>query len=71
MIGNCFPMEKTTKKNWVGFLKSHKHMLHTNKGNKFPMVRSEWCLYRNFEKMYNLLYEMMEESSVIKELSVP
>jgi len=55
---------------WTGFRKRHKDKLVSQRGVQFGHNRSEWCSYKNFDTMYNLVYEAMAQAGVAKKLPV-
>ena len=54
---------------WSGFRKRHKDKLVSQQGVQFGHNRSEWCSYKIFEKMYDLVYEAMELAGVAKKIT--
>ena len=55
---------------WKGFRKRHKDKLVSQRGVQFGHNRSEWCSYKNFDTMYNLVYEAMAQAGVARKLPV-
>jgi hypothetical protein len=59
------------KKWYKGFFKRNSHLLERKVGQKFAKDRSEWSIYRNFEQMYDEVYDAMEKAGVAKKLEEP
>jgi len=53
---------------WANFLKRNSHVITTKKGVKFDSKRADWCTYKNFEVMYQEVYEQMVECGVATKL---
>ena len=51
-----------------GFLNRNRDKLFTTKAKKFAEVRSNWITYKNFKKMYKLVYSGMVKAGVAIEL---
>jgi len=59
------------KKWYRGFFKRNTHLLEKKAAQKFAKDRSEWSVYRNFEQMYDEVYEAMEKVGVAEKLEEP
>ena len=59
------------KKWYRGFFNRNTHLLEKKATQKFAKDRSEWSVYRNFEQMYDEVYDAMEKAGVAKRLEEP
>lgn len=50
------------KKWYQGFWKRNSHIIERKATQKFAKDRSEWSVYRNFEQMYDEVYDAMEKA---------
>jgi hypothetical protein len=59
------------RKWYKGFFKRNAHLLERKTTQRFAKDRSEWSVYRNFEQMYDEVYEAMEKAGVARKLDEP
>lgn len=53
---------------WRGFRAQYYHRFVSKKEVQFGHNRSKWCKYKNFVKMYDLVYEATEIAKIAKKL---
>ena len=53
---------------WRGFMKSNNHLLDSDTGTTQAVCRKEWNNFLNMSKMYNLVYNVMDEVGLIENL---
>ena len=56
---------------WRYFLKRNNHLLDSDTGTTQSVCRKEWSTYLNMTNMFNLAYEVMDESSILEKLEKP
>jgi hypothetical protein len=64
MLGRHFTEENAGRvglKWWSNFVKRHKVHLIIGKIYQFDMKRNEWCKLEKFQKMYDFIYNKLEE----------
>ena len=61
-VGTCF---------WRNFRKRHANMLDADTGVSQASCRKEWSTHQNFNKMYNLVYDVMDEARILEKLPEP
>jgi hypothetical protein len=54
-IGTCF---------WRNFGKRHASVLDADTGVLQALCHKEWSTHQNFNKMYNLVYDVMDEARI-------
>ena len=53
---------------WCNFRKRHSHVLDADTGVSQALCRKEWSTYQHFDKMYTLVYAVMEEAHLLSKL---
>ena len=61
-LGTCY---------WRNFRKRHSHVLDADTDVSQALCRKEWSTYQHFEKMYTLVYAVMEEAEILSKLDHP
>ena len=56
---------------WYGFLKRHKHLLVSRRGQKYELNRQNWTTFRNFANMYTHIIHEMVGAGVAEPLYEP
>ena len=56
---------------WNSFLKRHRHLLVSTRGQKSELSRHNWTTYANFGPIYTYIYEEMVCARVAEPLSTP
>ena len=62
------PTGTVSTKFWQNFVKRNKELLEVGKGYRVAGNRTEWVTYENVDLMYDLVYEKMVRSGVVKKL---
>ena len=63
---NAAPTGIVSAKFWSQFLKRNKQKLEVGKGCRVAANRTEWVIYDNIGRMYDLVYEQMVKDGVAK-----
>ena len=56
---------------WCNFWKRHIHILDDDTGVSQALFRKEWSTYQDFDRMYTLVYAVMEEAQLLSKLDRP
>ena len=56
---------------WTAFKKRNKDKIRSKKGKRFELNRSNWSTYRNFNQMYDQVYEHMVDAGLAVKLLSP
>ena len=58
-LGTCY---------WRNFWKRHSHVLDADTGVSQDFCRNEWSTYQNVDRIYTLVYTVMEEAQLLSKL---
>ena len=56
---------------WRAFLKRNNYLLDSDTGTTQAVFRKEWSTHLNMTKIYNIVYDVMDEAGVLEKLEEP